>query len=220
MNKLTNVACLLLLLITVGCTGAKHNGFSKIRVNKTLLEPRAKSLEKGNTFTIKSHPKDSSSESTIFQNKEVITAGGSIMDGLTENYKMDGSGPNLKQTESKAFSKTEKVHPKSKHGWGQVNRMAKASFILTILAYFFLFLFITTALHSGAFVLAIFPILFGLSSVIFGIVGLVQISRDGDGGKGYAIAGIILGVLNIALSVFAMSLAIKAFLLAQTLALI
>jgi hypothetical protein len=55
----------------------------------------------------------------------------------------------------------------------------------------------------AAFVLAVPPvslITFGLGSllgVIFGIIGLRQTRRDGSGGRGLGIAGIILGALGL-----------------------
>jgi hypothetical protein len=65
----------------------------------------------------------------------------------------------------------------------------------------------TNGLCIAAFVLAVPPvslITFGLGSllgVILGIIGLRQTRRDGSGGRGLGIAGIVLGVLGLIVGV-------------------
>lgn len=66
--------------------------------------------------------------------------------------------------------------------WGGTNGLAIASLVTGILGFFF-----------------VTPVL----AIVFGIIGLNQAKSRGQGGKGLAIAGIVLGVLWIAIFVFA-----------------
>ncbi len=59
----------------------------------------------------------------------------------------------------------------------------------------------TNGLAIASFVLGLLG--FGLLPVIFGHVALGQIRRDGDGGAGFAIAGLVLGYLVLASAIVA-----------------
>jgi hypothetical protein len=50
---------------------------------------------------------------------------------------------------------------------------------------------------SCAIVLAIVPFLGGILGVVFGIIGLKQTARNGERGRGLAIAGIVIGGIVI-----------------------
>jgi hypothetical protein len=52
---------------------------------------------------------------------------------------------------------------------------------------------------SCAIVLGIVPFLGGILGVVFGIIGMRQCARSGDGGRGLAIAGIVVGGIAIVL---------------------
>ena len=67
-----------------------------------------------------------------------------------------------------------------------VNQMANASWIVGLVG-FFIYLFVYGIL--GLFI--------GIVAVVLAIVGFVQINKTGEGGKGRAIIGIILGVLPL-----------------------
>jgi hypothetical protein len=66
----------------------------------------------------------------------------------------------------------------------RTNGMAVASLVLGILA-------------LGLFFTIVFPIIFGILAVIFGIMGISKASNGADH-KGLAIAGLVCGVLGIA----------------------
>ena len=66
----------------------------------------------------------------------------------------------------------------------RTNGLAVASLVLGILA-------------LGLFFTIIFPIIFGILAIIFGIMGISKASKGADH-KGLAIAGLVCGVLGIA----------------------
>lgn len=91
-----------------------------------------------------------------------------------------------------------------KYGWTVVGIIALGLSTIALIA---LLIGIATLIVGGAFwfVPLIVGFVFGLVGMILGIIGLRQTRKGGKRGRGFALAGMILGILTFALSFIALA---------------
>jgi len=90
-----------------------------------------------------------------------------------------------------------------KYGWSVVGIIALGLSMIALVA---LLIGLATLVSGGAFwfIPLILGFVFGLTGMILGIIGVRQTKNGGKRGRGFALAGMILGILTFALSLVAL----------------
>lgn len=113
---------------------------------------------------------------------------------------MDGEKVQLAMELRKAVSVTE---GDEKYGWSII---AFIAFGLGVIAFVMMFVALVWMIAFGPlwFVPAIVGIMFGIGAIITGAIGLKQTKRGGKKGRGFALAGMIAGILGVAISLISL----------------